>query len=279
MFFRQLLDAAIAERLSAPHSLAFDAEVFVARLEDSINGLRRVVYRDLAKTAKVSKKLRASINSIAAAQGFAGFVADVNFALAGQIGYRLVGQVLFYFALRRKNAALPDIALDPKKDFGLQLRYYWDLVRRYDYEALYGPADVESLVPLAEDAQEVIHSLIAMLGHDDWNSLRDDVLGTVFERLIPREEQVLLGQFYTPKPVADLLVALVADGDSPLVLDPGCGSGTFLMSAYDYHSKAAGSAHADILPKVWGFDLSPFATELAAINLYRQDFSSSTSRG
>jgi hypothetical protein len=35
----------------------------------------------------------------------------------------------------------------------------------------------------------------------------DDVLGSISEHLIPREEQVLLGQFYTPRPVADLPAA------------------------------------------------------------------------
>lgn len=269
-----VLEAAIDYQLNRPAPVGIDAEVFVSRLEEAIGQLRRLTYRDLHQAANADKALRGKLKAIAAAQGFAGFVDDVDFAIAGQIGYRLVGQVLFYFALRRKNESLPEMQIDPRIGLEPQLRRYWDQVRRFDYEALYGPTDIEALVPISKDAGRVILELIAALQHYDWGSLRDDVLGTVFERLIPREEQVLLGQFYTPKPVADLLVSLVLDGNSPLVLDPGCGSGTFLMSAYDYQAKAQGRAHSEILPTLWGFDLSPFATELAAINLYRQDFSS-----
>jgi type I restriction enzyme M protein len=82
---------------------------------------------------------------------------------------------------------------------------------------------------------------------------------------------VLLGQFYTPRPVADLLAAFTIDGERPLILDPGCGSGTFLMSAYGYLAHCAHLCHKDLLSIIWGFDISPFAAELAVINLYRQD--------
>lgn len=68
-----------------------------------------------------------------------------------------------------------------------------------------------------------------------------------------------------------LLVALTVDGERPLILDPGCGSGTFLMSAYAYLAHSAGLNHKDLLSTIWGFDISPFAAELAVINLYRQD--------
>ena len=45
------------------------------------------------------------------------------------------------------------------------------------------------------------------------------------------------------------------------------------MSAYSYLAHSAKLSHRDLLSIVWGFDLSPFAAELAVINLYRQDMS------
>ena len=71
----------------------------------------------------------------------------------------------------------------------------------------------------------------------------------------------------------DFQMEVTLDGERPLVLDPGCGSGTFLMSAYDCIANRSGLAHKDVLSIVWGFDISPFAAELAAINLFRQDLS------
>jgi methylase of polypeptide subunit release factors len=217
--------------------------------------------------------LRNAIKKIAVEQGFLGFVEDVDFAVAGQMGYRLIGQILFYFALRRKQVALRPLSLSAGEQIPAALHPYWEDVRRYDYDALFKPHPLDSLVHIPQAGQLLIRTLIEQLSAYDWASLTDDVLGSVFERLIPREEQVLLGQFYTPRPVADLLAALTIEGERPLVLDPGCGSGTFLMSAYDFIRSRTQIRHQELLATIWGFDISPFAAELAAINLFRQDLS------
>lgn len=249
-----------------------DGEIFVARLTESITKLRGAIYRVLTQQ-RSKKELRKILNKIAAEQGFIGFVEDIDYAIAGQIGYRLIGQVLFYYALRRKQSSLPEIKLGPTDPIPASLRPYWNEVRRYDYEALFKPEPIEDLVELPPDGQRVIRQLVEQFSFYDWASLTDDVLGSIFEHLIPREEQMLLGQFYTPRPVADLLVAMTIDGERPLVVDPGCGSGTFLMSAYSFLAHSARLSHKDLLSIIWGFDLSPFAAELAVINLYRQDMS------
>jgi type I restriction enzyme M protein len=227
----------------------------------------------LTKAAGTNRKLRKQLTAIATEQGFNGFVEDIDYAIAGQIGYRFIGQILFYFALRRKIPALREIKLTRADTLPQALQSYWNDVRRYDYEALFKPEPIETLIPIAPEAQRILRKFIVQLSTYDWASLTDDVLGSIFEHLIPSEEQVLLGQFYTPRPVADLLVALTIDGDRPLVLDPGCGSGTFLMSAYGYLAHSALLSHKDLLSIIWGFDISPFAAELAVINLYRQDMS------
>lgn len=250
---------------------AIDPEIFVARLSDTLTHLRTILYRALKTNSAKDAKLRKTVNRIAAEQGFKGFVEDIEFAIAGQIGYRLIGQILFYFALRRKQPSLRPLTLQPLDELPAALRPFWNEVRRFDYDALFKPDPIEDLVPVSHEAQRAIRNLIDHLAHYDWASLTDDVLGAVFQQLIPREEQILLGQFYTPRPVANLLVALTADGESPLFLDPGCGSGTLLMGAYAYLAENSGLSHKDILPLVWGFDLSPFSAELAAINLFRQD--------
>ena len=268
----EIIDAAITHHATgkvAGHTI--DADIFVKRLTEAIGKLRGIFYRDLTKAAGTSRKLRKQLNSIASEQGFKGFVEDIDYAIAGQIGYRFIGQILFYYALRRKIPALKAIDIGPKAKLPDALQEYWNDVRRYDYEALFKPEPIESLIPVAPEAQKLIRQLIEQLAAYDWTSLTDDVLGSIFEHLIPREEQVLLGQFYTPRPIADLLAAFTIDGERPLILDPGCGSGTFLMSAYGYLAHTARLSHKDLLSIIWGFDISPFAAELAVINLYRQD--------
>lgn len=268
------LDTAVHHALVGGQAgVAIDAEIFVSRLTLAIQKLRGIIYRDLAKVAKSSRKLRMKLNAIAAEQGFLGFVEDVDYAISGQIGYRYIGQILFYYALRRKISALPQIMIAPTDIIPEALKPYWNEVRRYDYEALFGPHELEGIVTIDADGQFLLRQLITQFAEYDWASLTDDVLGSIFEHLIPQTEQILLGQFYTPRQVADFIVAFTMDGQRPIVLDPGCGSGTFLMSAYSYLAHTRGLSHRELLPIIWGFDISPFASELAVINLYRQDLS------
>lgn len=267
-----ILDAAIIHSISgAGLQHAIDPEIFVSRLTDGIGQLRTIFYKELKKASSADRKLRRDLKRIATEQGFEGFVDDIDYAIAGQIGYRFIGQVLFYFALRRKIPALKDLVVGPNEALPAALRPYWDDVRRYDYEALFKPEPIEALVPVTKEAQSILRRLIEQLRSYDWASLTDDVLGSIFEHLIPRNQQILLGQFYTPRPVADLLVASTVDGARPFVLDPGCGSGTFLMSTYAYLAHTANLSHKELLSIIWGFDISAFAAELAVINLYRQD--------
>src|SRR5688572_33454680 len=72
-------------------------------------------------------------------------------------------------------------------------------------------------------------------------------------------ERVLLGQFYTPRPVADLLAALTVDRDHATILDPGCGAGELLLAAHDHAPRAT----------LTGIDIDPEAAALAATRLPR----------
>jgi len=266
-----LLDAAWIEATHRGFQFPIDASVFVDRLTRRIYDLRAEIQPALAKRASRSRSLRTRLRQIAAAEGFLGFVDDINTAIAGQFCYRLVGQILFYFALKRKQPSLAILEPDRAQSFLESVRPYWDSVRHFDYEALFEPQELDQLVPLTDHAQRQLYELIEGFNKYDWNILADDVLGAIFEQLIPRREQVLLGQFYTPTAVADLLLGLAIDGECPRLLDPGCGSGTFLLRGYQYLRNTQRLNHSQLLPMLWGFDISPFATELAVINLYRQN--------
>ena len=259
--------------LKSEQTVEIEASIFVDKLAGRLQQLRSHVVPALSAKAKSSGQVRKQLKELAAEQGFAGFVESIDEAIAGQYAYRLIGQILFYFALKRKQPSLKPLVIPASAPLPSSLRPFWDDVRRFDYEALFKVSVLDSLVPLPPNAEFVLRQIIEDLSHYDWNSLRDDVLGSVFEHLIPKAEQILLGQFYTPRKVADLLVAFAVNPEDAAVLDPGCGSGTFVMRAYDFIKERVPQTHGALLSRVWGFDISAFATELAAINLFRQDMS------
>ena len=171
-----ILDTAITHSVTGEvkgHRL--DTEIFVSRLTTAIDELRGVFYRDLTRASRTSRALRKRLSNIAAQQGFSGFVKDIDYAIAGQIGYRFIGQILFYFALRRKSPSLKEIKLGAKDRLPDALQPYWNNVRRYDYNALFEPQPIESLIPIADEAQILLHRLIIQLTTYDWASLTDDV--------------------------------------------------------------------------------------------------------
>ena len=259
--------------LKSEHTVEIEASVFVDKLAGRLKQLRSYLTLALSAKAKSNGPVRKQMNELAAEQGFAGFVESIDEAIAGQYAYRLIGQVLFYFALRRKQPSLKPLAIPTAAPLPSSLRPFWDDVRRFDYEALFKSSVLDTLVPFPPNAELILRQIVEDLSHYDWNVLRDDVLGSVFEHLIPRDEQILLGQFYTPRKVADLLVGFAVNPEEAAVLDPGCGSGTFVMRAYDFIRERVPQTHGALLSRLWGFDISAFATELAAINLFRQDMS------
>jgi len=106
-----------------------------------------------------------------------------------------------------------------------------------------------------------------------------DIVGYVYEDLIPAEQRHELGQFYTPKPIAELIVKWAVRSRDDKVLDPGCGSGTFLVEAYKrlaelklnrpfYEIKYVKSdIHEQILDQLVGIDINEFPAHLTAVNL------------
>lgn len=71
------------------------------------------------------------------------------------------------------------------------------------------------------------------------------------------EERTALGQFFTPRPIAEALVAL-PDAMGARVLDPACGAGDLLIAVAERRS-AAGATTAEALSGLIGWDIDPHA--------------------
>ncbi|MFX0084879.1 MAG: class I SAM-dependent DNA methyltransferase [Candidatus Hodarchaeota archaeon] len=99
-----------------------------------------------------------------------------------------------------------------------------------------------------------------------------DILGKIFHGLIPYELRKFLAAYYSSNVVGEFLAYLVIKDTRNKTMDPACGSGTMLVSAYKRYRELDGSlSHKNILQKLYGFDVSVFAAQLAEINLILQN--------
>ena len=106
-----------------------------------------------------------------------------------------------------------------------------------------------------------LHSLFADF------SLRDlpiDVRSTALWTFLTPELRKSLGVFTTPEAVVRSMVEIISPTPTDLVLDPACGTGTFLMEALRF---IATQGHREKRYAVYGVDKNPKMLVLAGLNL------------
>ncbi|WP_221393747.1 N-6 DNA methylase [Dyadobacter sp. NIV53] len=72
----------------------------------------------------------------------------------------------------------------------------------------------------------------------------DDVKGIAFEQFLGKTFRGELGQFFTPRTIVDFIVEVLDPQESEIICDPCCGSGGFLIKAFEYvRSKIENEIH------------------------------------
>jgi len=106
--------------------------------------------------------------------------------------------------------------------------------------------------------------------------LKGDFLGELYQAYFDPETRKALGEFYTPPAVVDFILDQVGYQGEGRLLDPACGSGTFLIHAlrrFIRGERQKGSSPLEILRKLTedytlvGFDINPFAVMMSQVNL------------
>lgn len=107
----------------------------------------------------------------------------------------------------------------------------------------------------------------------DFTHVDHDLLKALYEGVIPAETRHQLGEYYTPDWLAEMIVEkAITDPLNQHVLDPSCGSGTFVFHAVRRYLRAAQNAGVarlqylqDVQHHVAGMDLHPVAVQLARV--------------
>ncbi len=118
-----------------------------------------------------------------------------------------------------------------------------------------------------------VRGLASRISKFDWSSVEHDVLKHLYESIITPQARESLGEYYTPDWLADRIVeATVCNPLDQRVLDPSCGSGTFLfhairrfLSAADLAGLPSSTSITELTDHVIGMDIHPVAVTLARV--------------
>ena len=117
----------------------------------------------------------------------------------------------------------------------------------------------------------MLKALVRRIARFDWRKAPTEVASILYETVIPQDERTQLGEYYTPDWLARAIVQeIVADPLNQRVLDPACGSGTFVAEAVAHFIEKANTAPIDpketldhLRRSVAGIDVHPVAVHLA----------------
>jgi len=255
-------------------------ELLIFRLQEKIRILSLYYTAIIQELSHENKTFAEKLTKWFVSQGwsFAGQPQDLEKA-ARQTAYLLVNKILFYNILQAKRPQQLDpleVPRDLTKGSLLQkiLQDYFSEVLKIDYETIYTTDFIDTVAfPEEENVVREIKELIGILRRYDFSKL-GDIIGPIFERLIPQKERHELGQYFTNPDIVDLILRFCLKHEADRVLDPACGAGTFLVRAYQ-HKKLMNQRlkHEDILDTLYGCDIAKFPAHLSTINLAIRDLS------
>lgn len=95
------------------------------------------------------------------------------------------------------------------------------------------------------------------------NTCTEEV-GSIFESLVPQKARRRLGQFRTPKYIAEFMAEWAVQNADDRVLDPGIGAGILTAAMYDAKQEAIGKPRVE---DMWGVDLSDLSVVMSSTAL------------
>jgi hypothetical protein len=121
-----------------------------------------------------------------------------------------------------------------------------------------------------KEGVEVARPLLGLLRNYNLRELSEDVLKSLYQELVDPKTRHDLGEYYTPDWLAGRMVhKLLAERLRAAILDPSCGSGTFLYQAVREKRRLLGDSAETldhIKDAVVGVDIHPLAVIVAKTN-------------
>ena len=124
------------------------------------------------------------------------------------------------------------------------------------------------------DKPVYLKKVIAMINEEQWLVMDGDVKGAIYESILEKNGQDKksgAGQYFTPRSLISTMVDVTRPQIGETVCDPACGTGGFLLAAYDYmKGQSSDKEKRDFLREkaLHGYDNTALVVTLASMNLY-----------
>ena len=124
------------------------------------------------------------------------------------------------------------------------------------------------------DKPVYLKKVITLINEESWLIMDGDVKGAIYESILEKNGQDKksgAGQYFTPRSLIQAMVDVASPKIGETVCDPACGTGGFLLAAYDYmKTQSSDKAKQDFLrnQSLHGCDNTPLVVTLASMNLY-----------
>lgn len=128
-----------------------------------------------------------------------------------------------------------------------------------------------------------LKKVIDMVSSENWYMMEGDFKGAIYESILEKNGQDKksgAGQYFTPRALIKAMVDVVDPKTTETVADPACGTGGFLLAAFEHMKPQSREiAKQNFLKNnaFFGADNTPLVVTLASMNLYLHDIGTAKS--
>jgi hypothetical protein len=143
------------------------------------------------------------------------------------------------------------------------------------YAAAFNETEHDWVLDLADDTlSRNVEWAMYRFARFDFTSIRGDILTGIYDRFLDPKQRKAQGEYYTPPSIARYMLNRLTLEPADKVLDPSCGSGTFLIERYQQavgedadRGLATYENACAVIQNTAGNDLNPFSAVLSQIQL------------
>lgn len=124
------------------------------------------------------------------------------------------------------------------------------------------------------DKPVYLQKVITLINEESWLVMDGDVKGAIYENILEKngkDKKSGAGQYFTPRSLIRAMVDVTRPQIGETVADPACGTGGFLLTAYDFMKNQSADKDKRLFLKekaLHGTDNTPLVVTLASMNLY-----------